>query len=128
MVAGRRHPVEQEGAEAGPFGVRSSAFTRRSSADARRRTRPRDSSRSTSLVTFDASQASVSASWPIRDRPARLDEVQHVTLSRRELKLRGKRRQFCALRRTAASEDARRHRHGGSGLHDPASIVHSING
>ena len=48
-----------------PFGVRSRTFTRRSSADARRRTRPRDSSRSTSPVTFDASQASVSASWPI---------------------------------------------------------------
>ena len=45
-----------------PVGVRSNTFTRRSPADGRRRTKPRDSSRSTSPVIFDASQARVSAS------------------------------------------------------------------
>src|SRR5262245_53094337 len=48
-----------------PVGVRTSTFTRRSSAEGRRLTRPRDSSRSTRPVTFDLSQARVEASWPI---------------------------------------------------------------
>jgi len=45
-----------------PVGVRSSSFTRRSVRPGSRRTRPRDSSRSTSPVTFEASHASVAAS------------------------------------------------------------------
>ena len=48
-----------------PVGVSTRTLTRRSPADGRRRTSPRDSRRSTSPVTLDASQARVSASWPM---------------------------------------------------------------
>src|SRR5262249_16421543 len=47
------------------LGGRTSTFTRRSAVEALRRTRPRDSRRSTSPVTFDAWQASASASSPM---------------------------------------------------------------
>ena len=80
-----------------PSSVRSRTFTRRSAADGRRRTRPRDSSRSTSPVTLEASQASVCARLPHRHGTARLDEVQHVTLRRRQLELGGDRRQMRAV-------------------------------
>ena len=45
-----------------PVGVRSSTFTRRSSVPGTRRTSPRDSSRSTSPVTLEASHESDAAS------------------------------------------------------------------
>ena len=71
-----------------PAAVRSSTFTRRSAADGRRSTSPRASSRSTSPVTFDASQASVSASRPIGTRLTGFDEVQDMTLGRRQVEVR----------------------------------------
>ena len=68
-----------------PAGVRWRTLTRRSSADGWRRTSPAASSRSTSPVTFDASHDERVGEPAHRQRPARLDQVQHVALDRREV-------------------------------------------
>ena len=83
-----------------PAGVSCSTFTRRSSAEGWRRTRPRDSRRSTSPVTFDASHDSVSASRLMGSgRPGSIRcSTWHWTGERARPVRRPQRRQVSALR------------------------------
>ena len=91
-----------------PVAVSSSTLTRRSSADATRRTARFEPVHQPGDVRRVAGEGL--GQPPHRDRPARLDEVQDVTLRRRELRLGGQRRGWRAGRRRTGPAAARRRR------------------